>query len=375
LNNCVLSGMAYGAEVWGGSTSAAAGFANLRHQGLRLCFGASSTDQASGAMAIIGGITPVFVRQVVARVRLYQKMVTDDSQSCYLQELVRSPVPRAKGDKWTWTVGTRQLIRRLLSKYGDSIRLAPGSTLLNLEALKQVLWRNHGGSGYKYDLVVELHELHGAKPFQPMREWMKLWAKYGGGAKEEKVYFQIYRRQFWGMEKFARWGMADSKFRRLCPCCHHRLRKGETLDHYLWRCPKWASARSTMMRRCRLFLPPLSPHSTAWERHLWLFGTQPRDFASVGLGEASARAHSPFEQLHLKRRAWIRARAPIWGFLIETWSTRQCIIGEYTQVSTRVEAVTVGRVSPPQEPQGSGVSALWISTSDGGAIRHRTLVH
>jgi hypothetical protein len=338
FQSMVVNSAMYGAEVFGGTKKSALGFTRLMQIGLNLCFQGTEGGGPSMGYALEAEILPFYVKFLTARIRLYAKSMRE--MDTWLSILVRNPIRRRKDVGWVQQ--TKRLVQR--HKVGD---------ILNFESEKFAkslfLAELHNSESHSTKFVLRLHEKHDDRPWRPLKEWLGVWERFGGGARYEKYYYQVRTSSLWTTEKLAKCKLLPEPYKFHCPMCEEDV--PETIDHYVFVCSAWAKQREVFLRRCRTVF---GSEYDAWgdDRLIRVLGDHPCSLTAVGLSDNST---DELASATISKAAWVRARAPIWEFLVATKGPRGRRLGEIrrglegtacvadTSIA-RGEAITVGLV-------------------------------
>lgn len=313
FNNIVVNTAMYGAELWSDGTShTTRGFNSLMQDGLSLCFGYSSSFKVPTlALGLEANMAPFGVRMMCARMRLYEKLRKSPDDS-WLSELIKVPLRHRCR---TWVSQSARLHTRFRKQFGEAI-LSNG--YIDVEKLRHCLLSNYvkkASNGWQRAMT--LRQWYCYVPWSPFSEWLALWHHYGGGPKVERQFFRMRVGQFWTARKYAEIGWLPERYLDDCPFCASNVR--EDLDHYLFVCPRWAEARVEFNYFVEKYFPDVLGMP---DRALRVLGTHPVNLSVVGLAAQAAAALLQWEKVHVLRRGWIRARAPLWKFLARTLPSR-----------------------------------------------------
>lgn len=341
LHNVVVNSAMFGTEIWGGILSRCTRFDSLMAKGLKLCFGYQENARGvpTHALAIEAGIAPFIVKSTVARLRLFYK-ISQGKKDNWLKILIDSP-PHSGNRRGSWVWETQQIIQRLTREFGSPLGLYKP---LDLAELAKQLWLKYESQSASTLRVRELYNLYPHRPWTPLREWLRLWSKFGGDARIERGLWRLRSGTFWTAPRLVKIGWLPSRFKDECPCCKEKT--PETIDHYLFVCKKWADARKPFVLRAEYLFPGIMEDAN---RTMGVLGRHPVSLSAVNLAEAEANAEEPWEVEHTIRRGWIRARGPLWGFLVATLQERKSIWKPFmTNKSSvfcdpRVDALAVGQ--------------------------------
>ena len=320
LRNIVINSAMFGAELWGGVQRGCNKFQALINQGLRLCFGYSMNQYGAPtqALAMEADIPPFVVMTTCARIRLYQK-IDNGEQNNWLKVLIDSPPCRGSYRGSWWVRRTMLLRQRILGRYGDSVRSDEGVDMVSVTKLREVMWRNNTHNSEAVKRMRWLHGRYDIRPWAPLREWLLLWERLGGDAFVERALWSIRNGSFWTARRLASIGFLPNRYRHHCPFCEQPT--PETIDHFIFECGKWKEARMKLLRRISVIFDSSVVNDVS-NRVLRVLGDHPVDLASVGLAIAKEQAVEQWEIRHVTRRGWIRARAPIWEYLVSTVNQR-----------------------------------------------------
>lgn len=325
FNNVVVNSAMFGAELWGGVQSSCKAFDKIWRQGLNLCFGADAESIGTPvhAMAIDAGIPPFAVTTTIARLRLFDKL-RDGKADNWLHLLINQP-PKSGAKANSWVMKTSAMYKALIKRFGDDIMKSDDRICLH--KLRQALWKAYELNSKSTKRVRRLNARYEFKPWTPLKEWMRLWGKFGGNPKLERYFWQLRHGSFRTAASLSKMGWVDKKYSKFCPMCETSA--PETIDHYLFVCQRWDTERAMFLRRACYMFPSLRDSRN---RVMKVLGRHPCTLASVNLADAYAEATEPWQKLHIKRRGWIRARGPLWGFLVDTNQKRQGILAKLTLV-------------------------------------------
>jgi exonuclease III len=349
----VLSAACYGSEIWGGVKSNCRGFNVLMRKGLSLCFGysAKATGSPYFAMGIEAGVSPIYVRTTVSRMRLYEKMRTSQDDS-WLKLLIECPAPPGFRRN-SWVRQSFMLKEQLIRQFGASILVDGSQVDLHLDRLTERLWLASDTDSRSTRMARRFKELYPRSPWSPLKEWLEMWRRIGGSAMVETQFLKLRMGLFFTTQRYAKRKLLPECYKNQCMFCD--APEGESEVHLIFKCPAWDLERVSMMSDYTRILPGLSDNMESLERVL---GSHPVSLESVGLHNSAAEKEA---NVH---RGWIRARGPIWGFLLKVLPQRWSRIrvarkiwegeegvrasGEVTRRGSdpRGEARSVGRANP-----------------------------
>ena len=95
------------------------------------------------------------------------------------------------------------------------------------------------------------------------------------------------------------------------------------VEHFLFQCSQWASARQVMINQLDTILGANWRSNDPNTQLLRVLGLYPQSLEAVGLD----RPTSKWEETQGLKKGWIRARAPLWEFLVTVIPLRRKIIG------------------------------------------------
>jgi hypothetical protein len=349
FKSMVLSAACYGSEIWGGVKSSCIGFNKLMRQGLSLCFGFSTKAKGAPyfAMGIEAGISPMHVRTTVTRMRLFEKMRSSPDDG-WLQTLVKFPAPPGFRRN-SWVRQTLVMKCQLLRRFGASIVKDGSTDELDLDRLAERLWIESDTDSRSTRMARRFKELYPRSPWSPLGEWLEMWRKIGGSATIETQFLKLRMGIFFTTQRYAKRHLLPDTFLNTCMFCD--AGEGESETHMLFACTAWGAERASMMAEYKVIIPDLEDDVLRIERVL---GSHPVSLEAVGLSSSTA------EQETNVHRGWIRARAPIWKFLLQVlpkrWGRIRVARREWDQ-EREMRGVSSGGVTRQEsDPRGEALS-------------------
>lgn len=228
LKAILIPVLTYGSEVWGMQTVRVQKGQMVLSEALRLLvrLKAKCTITSSATLGLEFGIDPLYAIVSALRARAFVKFPT--LRTTIADLMAAPPVSR----KQSWVSGTRRWLQRFCPA-----ALVAGRSPREVGSLVRDFLRERAIQVS----VTAVRYRDGA--LERTRQYLGLGSRYPGLARGIHWLCRLRVNAFWTAVALQRIGWLPPRYRTECPFCHS-MGTGETIEHMLMDCPRWAVTRA-----------------------------------------------------------------------------------------------------------------------------------
>jgi hypothetical protein len=231
----------YGGELWGMSSKRCEKGQRVLNNALRclITLGDKSTLTSSELLGIEADVAPITAITSAARARAFAKYAPLKST---IALLINSPVSGELA-KMSWVVGCRRWIRRYCpTALAPTVPVEPAPVVIFSPSIaaarvRRAVWQRLKDGGNRQTLRRYLEA-----GYDVTGSYLKEALKYPLDCLGVHWLMRFRVNAVWTARKYAAIQWLPGEFRTRCPFCDNS-QHGETLDHILIECPRWAEPR------------------------------------------------------------------------------------------------------------------------------------
>lgn len=228
---CLIPVLTYGAELWGMNEARVHPCQRILDRAIRSLLGVSGKSNAT-ALSVLHrefDISPLAATVASARARAVLKY---RNSRTIIGDLVRNPPVRLR--KHTWLSGAWSWLHRFHANIAVDTSPREGSSMVQHE-----LWSRHDGN------CRALSWGHYQQwRFHSTRSYLAEGLKYPSAALGISWLTRCRVGALWTSHRFVQARLLDAnQWRDCCPCCAQQVPRGETLEHMVLLCVRWADYR------------------------------------------------------------------------------------------------------------------------------------